>query len=275
MQEHSPSEPDRLIQSFYSLAFELDWRRFRVEALQQFCDWTGASSAAWLTRGGSELPGEYAEWPSGAGVPQSEIVSLRFPEGRRWLEWPVLPRELQGTGGAVGGRALKIAHRGTPLHSTLLLRLPQAPRVDEETLRRVAGHLAQAATLSLRQFILRDEWLQAMDRASRGSAALVDERGGIYVCSPRFAELLGMPELSILPFPLPAELFATGQARFVLGELHFRANREGNLVLLHARRPHPLDVLSTREQQIARALAQGKTFKSVARECDIAISTVA
>ena len=35
------------------------------------------------------------------------------------------------------------------------------------------------------------------------------------------------------------------------------------------------DVLSPREQEIARALAMGKTFKSVAREFEIAISTVA
>jgi len=44
---------------------------------------------------------------------------------------------------------------------------------------------------------------------------------------------------------------------------------------LHARRPMPLDGLSPREQQIARALGNGKTFKSVARQYDIAVSTVA
>jgi DNA-binding NarL/FixJ family response regulator len=37
----------------------------------------------------------------------------------------------------------------------------------------------------------------------------------------------------------------------------------------------PLDGLSPREQEIARALAEGKTFKSIARQFEIAISTVA
>ncbi|TAM24225.1 MAG: response regulator transcription factor, partial [Nevskiaceae bacterium] len=32
---------------------------------------------------------------------------------------------------------------------------------------------------------------------------------------------------------------------------------------------------SPREQQIARALGEGKTFKSIARNCGIAVSTVA
>src|SRR3546814_3905087 len=58
-------------------------------------------------------------------------------------------------------------------------------------------------------------------------------------------------------------------------DLHFRVQPQGSLYLINARRPHPLDVLSPREQEIARALALGKTFKSVAREYGIAISTVA
>jgi DNA-binding CsgD family transcriptional regulator len=37
----------------------------------------------------------------------------------------------------------------------------------------------------------------------------------------------------------------------------------------------PLDSLSVREQEIARALGSGKTFKSVARQYGIAASTVA
>jgi DNA-binding NarL/FixJ family response regulator len=45
--------------------------------------------------------------------------------------------------------------------------------------------------------------------------------------------------------------------------------------LVYARRSQPLDGLSPREQEIARALSTGKTFKSVARQCGIATSTVA
>jgi DNA-binding NarL/FixJ family response regulator len=36
-----------------------------------------------------------------------------------------------------------------------------------------------------------------------------------------------------------------------------------------------LDMLSEREQQVARALGTGKTFKGVAREHGLAVSTVA
>ena len=45
--------------------------------------------------------------------------------------------------------------------------------------------------------------------------------------------------------------------------------------LLYARKVQALDGLSPREQEIARALAAGKTLKSVARQYGIATSTVA
>ncbi len=57
--------------------------------------------------------------------------------------------------------------------------------------------------------------------------------------------------------------------------LHVRIERMDGLSLVHLREPLPFDILSPREQQIARALGAGKTFKSVAKQCDISISTVA
>src|SRR3546814_12635003 len=97
-----------------------------------------------------------------------------------------------------------------------------------------------------------------MGRSSRGSAALIDAQGAIYVASERFRELLalefGAGDLSMLPFALTAERRAE-PAPFQIGSLHFRVQPQGSLYLINARRPHPLDVLSPREQEIARALA--------------------
>ena len=281
MSAPSAQDLDRLLESFYATAFELDWLRFRPQALQQLCAATGAVAAAWLTRSASELPGEYAQWPLDAAIDPQALAVVRCESGARERELRKLPPEL---GGYDHGWLLQIAHRGVHLQSTLLLCLPPAVSPQLEFLRRAAGHLAQAGTLALSQFVQRDEWLHALGRPSRGCAALIDRKGAVYVASRRFRELInatyeGEKDFAALPLPLPAALIDRdddeGFGEFRQRGLHFRLSREGQLFLLHARRPHPLDVLSPREQEIARALAQGKTFKSVARECDIAISTVA
>ena len=276
MSGNPAQDMDRLLEAFYAAAFHLEWVRFRPHALELLCAATGASAAAWLTRASSDLPGEYARWPDGAAIEQPAVRALSFATGEhvRYLTdiQPGLGPEKQAV-------ALSLAHRGTHLHSVLLLSLPPTLHPDAEYLLRAGGHLLQAGTLALSQFVRRDEWLHALGRASRGSSALIDEHGAVYVASQRFRELIGAqygnPDFAELPFPLPTQTLEEGGGDFSLQGVHFRLNREGNLFLLHARRPHPLDGLSPREQEIARALGQGKTFKSVARDYDIAISTVA
>src|SRR3546814_2921927 len=49
-----------------------------------------------------------------------------------------------------------VDHRGTHLRSVLALQV-KATELELSTLRRAAGHLAQAASLALRQFVKRDE----------------------------------------------------------------------------------------------------------------------
>ena len=78
-----------------------------------------------------------------------------------------------------------------------------------------------------------------------------------------------------LPFSLPEGVLGEEGGELMEGGLHLRVARCGSLYLLHARKPLPLDALSPREQEIARALSNGKTLKSIARQYGIAVSTVA
>lgn len=262
---------DRLIESIYADAFDLDWQAFRENSLRLLCEWSSASSAAWCVHVSGKRPGEFACWPPSCAITAAELAALEFAPGHREIEMAVT------SAGARRVLALAVDHRGAPLRSVLALQTNTA-ELELSALRRAAGHLAQAASLALRQFVKRDEWLLNMGRSSRGSAALIDAQGAIYVASERFRELLmfefGDADASVLPFALSAER-RDEPAPFQIGSLHFRVQAQGGLYLINARRPHPLDLLSPREQEIARALALGKTFKSVAREYEIAISTVA
>jgi DNA-binding CsgD family transcriptional regulator len=277
-QRQAPAELDRLIESLYGIAFEHAGPDFRKLALERLSAWAGAGAAAWLTGSAQTRDGEYSSWPG--AVPRQAVEAIVFVEGHRehvielpGRDWP----QLAGADGPVV--AYSISHRGTSLHSVVALRLAAGEAVAHDALRRAVGHLVQAATLALAQWVRRDEWLHAMGRNSRGAAALVDASGGIYLAGDRFGELLsadfGAQDGRRLPFPLPADTVLAGAGDFAVDGLHFRLQRSGSLFLLHVRRPQPLDALSPREQQIARALAAGKTFKSIARELDIAISTVA
>src|SRR3546814_18889313 len=82
-------------------------------------------------------------------------------------------------------------------------------------------------------FVKRDEWLLNMGRSSRGSAALIDAQGAIYVASERFRELLalefGAGDLSMLPFALTAERRAEPEP-FQIGSLHFRVQPQGSQI---------------------------------------------
>lgn len=266
-------ELDRLIESFYDAAAVKDWQQFRVHCLQALCQWSGAAGAAWLLRAQGDQAGEFTQWPADGTLAASSLATLAFSSKHREIEidWPL-------DGQSAGrGLALEASHRGTHLYSVVALRLGVGA-LERESLRRALGHLVQASTVALRQFVQRDEWLMEMGRSSRGPAALVDRDGGIYILSDSFRRLLisehGDPDGARLPLPLPAEGLRDGSS-FHFGSLHFRVRRQGDMFLVNARRPHPLDVLSPREQEIARALALGKTFKSVAREFTLAISTVA
>lgn len=270
---------DRTIQTLYQFAFEDEWDQFRFKALAEVCRWLGASGAAWLTRSTIQVSGEFTEYPAGNSTARDYLQKLRFEGGERELDLNPLPVSLGGGASKDVGQVLSYSHRGGGLNSMILLRYPPgSKRQSTSDVRRAIGHMVEAGSLALRQFIQRDEWLYSLGRPSRGTAALVDAAGTIYAASNRFREMMGQEfgqrELLALPQPLPKDsLDESGD--FSQGMLHFRSSRRGSLYLLHARKPLPLDGLSPREQQIARALGSGKTFKSVARQLGIAVSTVA
>ena len=272
---------DRIIQSLYTAAAEDEWQQFRPHALEMLCAWLGATSAAWHTHSASNLPGEFTEHPRASGITREQMLALPFPGNVREIRFEPLPPALaRDPKMPENGYALHYAHRGGgDLISTILLRFaPGGHLRDLDVSNRAIGHMVEAGTLALRHFIQRDEWLHALGRANRGAAALIDEHGAIYVASKRFRDAVieecGDPQFSVLPCAIPREAL-DGNGSFFHGSLHFRVSRQGSLYVLYVRKLQALDGLSPREQEIARALGSGKTFKTVARQYGIAISTVA
>src|SRR5688572_25622550 len=213
---------DRMIQGLYASAFEQEWDAFRAHALEQICTWLGASGAHWLTRSSAELPGECAEWPAGSGAGRDVLARLSFQLTQRGQDLPELPPGLAPAGRPESGFALNYSHRGGGLSSVIVLRFPYGSRPENLVdVRRAIGHMVEAGTLSLRQFVQRDEWLFTLGRASRGTAAIVDERGTIYVASQRFRELIasefGSGDHTALPSGLPEEVLNADDGAFAVG----------------------------------------------------------
>lgn len=258
---------DSLIRSLYAVSLETDWRAARDRGLGLLVRHFGADAGAWLSSSEGSSVGPYSETLQ-SGFSKTALTSLRFQDGQPVLT-PTSP---------VPVRAVRHPHGGGRLVSVLALRWSDKNKTlpEPEVLRSAVSHLAEAAVLAMRQFVQRDEWLRDMGRPNRGAAALVDVRGVVHAGSERFFELMSSQgnDGGRLSFSLPETLLDDGGA-FVRDGLHLRVEPMDGLYLVHARKPLPLDVLSPREQQIARALGAGKTFKSVARQCDIAVSTVA
>jgi DNA-binding CsgD family transcriptional regulator len=273
---------DRLIHAFYTTATETGWTDFRSRALQMLCEVLGMHAAAWLTASASQAPGEFCQYPEDAGLGSQQLAALRSKLRTREQVYRPLCPELSSTPGAAEtGYVFHYAHRGGALSSLVLLRRPQDAAGPERTddWQRAIGHMVEAGSLALNQFVLRDEWLEALGRPSRGAAALMDASATLYAASPRFRSILAaefqLPEdFQRLPLTLPPAVISNG-GNLDLGSLRCRVTRHGNLYQVHVRPPAVLDMLSEREQQVARALGTGKTFKGVAREHGLAVSTVA
>lgn len=273
---------DRVIQSLYSAAIEDEWQGFRPHALGILCEWSGACSASWLSYSSNAQSGDFTEFPLISGTVGKSLQTLSMSKGGKYLVMEKLPAELTDKNIAApqSGYAVHYSHRGgAELVSAILLRFTEGKQLhDNATINRALSHMVEASTLALRHFIQRDEWLHNLGRPNRGAAAMVDKHGAIYAASPRFMSLLaenfGADHFTTMPCAMPRDALES-DGSFTNGPLHFRVTRDGPLFLLHLRRSLPLDGLSPREREIARALGSGKTFKTVARQYGIAVSTVA
>jgi DNA-binding CsgD family transcriptional regulator len=261
---------DELIHGLYRSAVEEEWRDYRSKALVKVCEKFGAASAAWWTRGTGTEGGEITQHPLPHVTPAA-LSSLKFPQGTGEMMIELPARNQTAI-------ALHYRHQDTAVVSTMLLHFTTERKMPaSDVLRRVVTHMIEAGAIALRQFIRRDDWLAAMGRANRGSAAMVDAEGTLFAASERFREMLdvGAGAMARLPFELPEAVLGNEGGEFIHGPLHIRVKRCGELYLVYARKPLPLDALSPREQEIARALGNGKTLKSIARQYGIAVSTVA
>ena len=269
---------DRLIRGLYALAVEEDWGRFRVLALERVCREIGATAGAWLTQDPDPMhAGEFTAWPPDVTVSAHQLQTLPLKDDGE------LPLNAAGSPpGTRQGVALRYLHPDSRLVSRMAFWFSASrsgAAADADELRRLAAHLVEAGALALKHFILSDERLSRWGRSNRGTAAMVDARGTVYAASRAFRELIGAEfgetGFDRLPFDLPADLSGENSS-FTRGTLRLRAVKADDVrLLIYARKAQPLDGLSPREQEIARALSTGKTFKSVARQCGIATSTVA
>ncbi|MDR3415707.1 MAG: helix-turn-helix transcriptional regulator [Nevskia sp.] len=260
---------DVLINLLYCVATDGDWQSYRGRALSLLCERLGATSGAWSSRGIKSSDGELTQHPQ-PFVTQAALSRLVLPKG----ECAAVVEAAPATVGFV------YSPPKTELFHTLVLNFPaRVKRPEDAIVSRVGMHLCAAGILSMLQFVRRDDWLYSMGRANRGSAALVDGNGTVFAVSGRFRGLLEelghSGDAPRLPFPLPEHVLGEEGGELMEGGLHLRVARCGAIYLLHARKPLPLDALSPREQEIARALSNGKTLKSIARQYGIAVSTVA
>jgi len=258
---------DALINGLYGMVSEADWRVARERSLELLRLFVRAESVAWVTtsEGGA---GPFTESVQ-SGMSKSQLTGLKFTAAS-----PL--QVIQVSSGTV--YAIRYNHKSRHLVSVLMLRWEQGDTLPDESLLLTAvTHLAEAGALAQSLFVQRDEWLMQMGRSNRGAAALVDAHGAVHAGTERFRKVLEAGRLmsSQLPFSLPEISHNQTHAALVHEGLHVRIERMDGLYLVHLREPLPLDLLSPREQQIARALGDGKTFKSVARQFEISISTVA
>lgn len=260
---------DSLIRSLYAAATLEYGPDNRAQALGLCQEHVRAGAAAWLTEVKGDSANEFTVLPGAPAVDRKALSAAAAGVA----ELPALP--------GLPSPRLVVRHRAGNAISCIFGfwfadedGAPPPERLDS-----LIGHLVAAHELQQRLFLQRDEWLLSLGRPNRGSGALVDGAGVIHSASEQFLSLMREEfdafDGHTLPFALPDIELTDDNGLFSQGELRMRMRPHGTLFVLHARRSQALDELSPREQEIARALGRGKTFKSVAREKGIAVSTVA
>src|SRR3546814_1043623 len=76
---------DRLIESVYADAFDLDWRTFRESSLRLLCEWSGASGAAWCVYVSGKRPGEIGRAHVRTPVTNAHLVCRLLLENKNTI----------------------------------------------------------------------------------------------------------------------------------------------------------------------------------------------
>jgi DNA-binding CsgD family transcriptional regulator len=272
---------DRLIHRLYRVvALEPDWERARTSALNELVTWGNAHSAFWLTGAlHHDKPLQTATSAADDTLAQALIdLEVTSPARGIWLD--PLPKALTDSNGvATRGYLIDLHHRDTQLTSRVLIRYTGSTPFTSDVLCHATGHLIEAGTLALDLLLARDSWLGAMGRTARGAGALIDAAGVYYAASAAFCQLMaGSFGNGVATGQLPVSIrhdTLQSNKTFALGKLQARASPQGPLWLMHVRAALPIDKLSPREQEVARHLSEGKTFKRIAQQLGLSPSTVA
>lgn len=273
---------DRLIHRLYRVvALEPNWEQARTLALNELIQWSNAHSAFWLTGAAhNKGPLQSSTTPITPDMRLALTDTVRGAAAERgeWLE-SLPPGLADSSGVATRGFLVDYQHRDAQLSSRVLIRFSGSSPFPSEVMFHAVGHLVEVGTLALDLLLARDSWLGAMGRAARGASALIDDNGLYYAVSPSFRTLINSSfgsniSSAQLPAPLPSDALSAAKP-FVLGKLQARVSPQGPLWLLHLRSALPIDKLSPREQEVARHLSEGKTFKRIAQQLGLSPSTVA
>lgn len=135
--------------------------------------------------------------------------------------------------------------------------------VEKEQMMRLVFHLVSAAS--------HNYFLNLQTASEYHYAAICDKHGIYWQTQPGFFALLNQhyaqPEKR---FPLPLK----ESSEIVNDDLCIRIDPQGELFRISIRQVNPFDKLTEREQQIVAWIVKGLTFKEVARELNLAPSTI-
>ncbi|AZZ96471.1 LuxR C-terminal-related transcriptional regulator [Pseudoalteromonas sp. R3] len=135
---------------------------------------------------------------------------------------------------------------------------------------RLVFHLVNAASHA---FFLHLHAGNELHTKQHAASAICDLNGCFHEVQPRFVTLLNeyFPNRSGVTLP-----FAIGKDNSTtqINNLAVSFKAQGELMIVTLRIPGPLDLLSQRETQIVEWVCKGLTFKEVARQLDVAPSTV-
>jgi len=134
---------------------------------------------------------------------------------------------------------------------------------------RLLYHLLSA--YSHRQFLALNESQITSNLSTKN--ALCDKQGIYHCIDPAFLDVLEsdgcLNEVKKFPWPIDENV-----NQFKVGSLVFNQEKLGDLFRISVRIESQLDKLTNREQEVVTGICHGSTFKQIARQLDLSLSTV-